>query len=282
MDANELKPCAHCGAELEPFGPDQANHPVNECWLSSVRVLRNEFDRWNRRAPVSPHTAGGERQSIDSDDEFKRLLGKYGDTLATYIFTEADEEAFIAARRALIAHIHTWAGRSAGDAVLAEKKQADELNVMPPFAAPAGQLDAKIEAKQAQLLREDLMTLQSFVNDLDDGSASRAFYNVRASVIAQLHADEMASRCRVQGGITSNENGSGAAHLVEQVGEQKERAMIETRAKEIYGTFVFADRYPWVDGGNSIRQDDARDQARAELFPKVGQDSANKGAKEQA
>jgi hypothetical protein len=42
-------------------------------------------------------------------------------------------------------------------------------------------------------------------------------------------------------------------------------AAIEARAKEIYASFVFADRYPWVDGGNSIRQDDARDQARKEF-----------------
>jgi hypothetical protein len=58
--------------------------------------------------------------------------------------------------------------------------------------------------------------------------------------------------------------------------EQAERAAIERRAKEIYATFAFADRYPWVEGGNSTRQDDARAQARAELSQ--GQNSASNGA----
>lgn len=44
--------CPFCGAELEPFGPNQANHPSNDCWLSSVGVVRKEFERWNRRTPA--------------------------------------------------------------------------------------------------------------------------------------------------------------------------------------------------------------------------------------
>lgn len=42
--------------------------------------------------------------------------------------------------------------------------------------------------KQASMLRADLKVLQSFIDDLDDGEAAKAFYNVRASVIAYLHS----------------------------------------------------------------------------------------------
>lgn len=50
--------------------------------------------------------------------------------------------------------------------------------------------------KQAAMLRADLKVLQSFVDDLDDGGANKAFYNVRASVIAYLYSGTPASPVR--------------------------------------------------------------------------------------
>jgi hypothetical protein len=58
------------------------------------------------RAPSSATTAG-ERQSIDTP-EFRNLLT---------IYRDADHGQSRSARAALIAHIDTWAARSAGDAV---------------------------------------------------------------------------------------------------------------------------------------------------------------------
>lgn len=56
----ELKPldCPFCAAELVPWGPDQHNHPENDCWLSRVRIERHELATWNRRTPVSGEVAG--------------------------------------------------------------------------------------------------------------------------------------------------------------------------------------------------------------------------------
>jgi hypothetical protein len=51
-----MKPCPFCSAELVAFGPEQFNHPVNECWLSSVSVKAHEFNAWNRRAAPASGT----------------------------------------------------------------------------------------------------------------------------------------------------------------------------------------------------------------------------------
>lgn len=59
--------------------------------------------------------------------------------------------------------------------------------------ASAAAVGDGLREMQAATLRADLAELQSFVDDLDDGSASRAFYNVRAAVIEQLHADSAAA-----------------------------------------------------------------------------------------
>jgi hypothetical protein len=40
---------------------------------------------------------------------------------------------------------------------------------------------------------------------------------------------------------------------------------IEAAAKAIYPLFPFADAHPWIEGGNSFKQDDARRYARAAL-----------------
>jgi hypothetical protein len=47
---DDLQTCPFCSAALEPFGPDQANHPRNDCWLASVGVKRAEYGQWNQRA----------------------------------------------------------------------------------------------------------------------------------------------------------------------------------------------------------------------------------------
>lgn len=49
----ELKDCPFCGAEMQPFGPAQHNHPVNHCWLRSVSVKAHEYEQWNSRAEVA-------------------------------------------------------------------------------------------------------------------------------------------------------------------------------------------------------------------------------------
>lgn len=45
----DIKPCPFCGAALEPFGPAQHNHPVNQCWLRSVRIMDVDRASWNSR-----------------------------------------------------------------------------------------------------------------------------------------------------------------------------------------------------------------------------------------
>lgn len=47
----ELKPCPFCGADLEPFGPAQHNHPRNHCWLRAVRIMDVDRASWNSRPP---------------------------------------------------------------------------------------------------------------------------------------------------------------------------------------------------------------------------------------
>ncbi len=75
-ETTELLPCAHCAAHLEPFGPDQANHPRNDCWLSSVKVERAEFAAWNRRAALPP--TSGEAVNLWA------LIDAYADHRAEY------------------------------------------------------------------------------------------------------------------------------------------------------------------------------------------------------
>lgn len=66
----ELKPaaCPFCAAALEPFGPDQHNHPRNDCWLSSVKIDRHELAAWNRRTPVSGEVAEGVALRLIQDE----------------------------------------------------------------------------------------------------------------------------------------------------------------------------------------------------------------------
>jgi hypothetical protein len=41
---------------LEPFGPDQANHPRNDCMISCCGIKRDEWAAWNRRAAPAAGT----------------------------------------------------------------------------------------------------------------------------------------------------------------------------------------------------------------------------------
>lgn len=59
---SDLSNCPFCDSVMEPFGPDQFNHPRNGCWLSSVGVVRKEFAAWNRRAAPSSTVADDGRK----------------------------------------------------------------------------------------------------------------------------------------------------------------------------------------------------------------------------
>jgi hypothetical protein len=69
----------------------------------------------NRRAPSSATTAG-ERQSIDTPT-FRKLLDEYDD--------EASYGSHAEARKTLIAHIDTWAARSAANTVAPDQQKID-------------------------------------------------------------------------------------------------------------------------------------------------------------
>jgi hypothetical protein len=68
-------------------------------------------------SPVS--TAGGERQSIGRDSHFWTLMGEW-----RAAYQSGPAERLTRASAALIAHIDTWAARSAGDALPAGWKPA--------------------------------------------------------------------------------------------------------------------------------------------------------------
>jgi hypothetical protein len=72
------------------------------------------------RTPSPASTAGGERQSIGDDPEFIVLLKK---------LVPASERLGMPKSRALVAHIDTWAARSAGDALPANVV-IDAVNMM--------------------------------------------------------------------------------------------------------------------------------------------------------
>jgi len=75
----------------------------------------------NRRfsAPSSAPTAGGERQSIDTP-EFQELLNSWIAQRSYYSYESSEVKK---ARGALIAHIDTWAARSAAEAWIDLKEQ---------------------------------------------------------------------------------------------------------------------------------------------------------------
>ncbi|WP_027864271.1 hypothetical protein [Massilia alkalitolerans] len=59
--------------------------------------------------------------------------------------------------------------------------------------------------------------------------------------------------------------GRTATNRFEEVSGTDERRATEVAAKAIYRSFDGSDAYPWVEGGNSNKQEDARRYARAAL-----------------
>jgi hypothetical protein len=137
------------------------------------KEMQREWDE-AVRTPSSSHPVEGERQSIDTP-EFRQLV-----TACGYDIINKDKWA------PLITHIDTWASRSAGDAVPAEQKQADESNVLPPFAAPAGQHNTSFEEWCAQA-----ENLPSF-DPLETSAAIRAVRWARAAWDAAMRTQQAA------------------------------------------------------------------------------------------
>jgi hypothetical protein len=158
-----------------------------------------------RRTPVSTPTAG-ERQSIADDAEFQELAGELWNAGS---YNESMEKPM----NALVAYVDTLlrAGRSAGDEVPAGLKQADESNVLPPFAAPAGQHNADpcdviefaldLAENEGNQRAMDFLTAWWWETNDD-------FLRVHWPEFAKL---ELASRGAAQGRITCKESASGAA-----------------------------------------------------------------------
>jgi hypothetical protein len=163
------------------------------------KEMQREWDE-AVRTPSSSHPVEGERQSIDTP-EFRQLV-----TACGYDIINKDKWA------PLITHIDTWASRSAGDAVPAEQKQADESNVLPPFAAPASRVhfdDATIESAALKHVATDWHLISHLIPNY---RCTEQFARLKA------FAEELASGFR-EGRNAKPETSSGAAHLVEQVGE---------------------------------------------------------------
>lgn len=60
--------------------------------------------------------------------------------------------------------------------------------------------------------------------------------------------------------------------------ELAEVERINKRAKEIYSSWPESSRYPWIEGGNSLKQDEARALARTDLAAiKEGSQQVNEG-----
>jgi hypothetical protein len=181
MMNNELM--RHAGAKMANtmFNLAQrAGEVIDSDLAAEFDKIRKEWDE-AVRAPSSSHPAEGERQSIDTP-EFKSLLGACVGALEAQETRRHVENV----RTALIAHIDTWAGRSAGDAVPADQRPTDESNVMPPFAAPAGQHNTSFEEWCAQA-----ENLPSF-DPLETSAAIRAVRWARAAWDAAMRTQQAA------------------------------------------------------------------------------------------
>lgn len=100
------------------------------------------------RTPSPASTAGGARQSIADDPEFCELLKEYSD------WGIGEDLA------ALIAHIDTWAARSAGDAV-----PADDFALKASLRAVCLNARAVIKRWESPLWRQEVGT-NEFINQL--------------------------------------------------------------------------------------------------------------------
>jgi hypothetical protein len=120
--------------------------------LEAAEARLAELDR----APSTATTAG-ERQSIDTP-EFRELLGK----LIEVVLGTEKEVQYGATRAALIAHIDTWAARSAGDAVpliedLAKFNGAGGMQVVSGFVGRAKAILGAAPGNTAQPTAYDTM-----------------------------------------------------------------------------------------------------------------------------
>jgi Lar family restriction alleviation protein len=257
--------CTKCGIATKAYDGNDSKEGAEKAKTSAA-------EEWNRRTPSSSHPAEGERQSIDTP-EFQMLFGALATASINAMTSGNDPDLkrhHEVAWDALIAYIDTWAGRSAGDSRDAERfryieehatthgggsgftitcfvpvdeedmgvgidkaraaapAEQHQTNVALPFAAPAGQHDAIVSA-----IARGWWSVTPGRAPMDDGLIH---------AIASEVGLTLACRGRAQGGITSEENGSGAApsaHLVEQVGEKTRR------------------KAPWPDfKGNPIHEGD--------------------------
>jgi hypothetical protein len=116
---------------------------ITNAMADSFKEMQQEWDAAVRAPSSAPTT--GERQSIADDTEFGKLLRAYGNAFMAVALTEqptVDDE--LAARCALIAHIDTWAARSAGEAVSLLREARAALETWKDVA-PAVSLCADID-----------------------------------------------------------------------------------------------------------------------------------------
>ncbi len=114
--SEQLKPCPFCGGRETSVCERDNLHFVmcDNCTaegpaMEGVQSRLDAAKEWNRRTPSPASTAGGERGSIEDDEDFWALVTAWANSRGTV----RDHLA----KRALIAHIDTWTARSAGDAV---------------------------------------------------------------------------------------------------------------------------------------------------------------------
>jgi Lar family restriction alleviation protein len=231
--------CGHCTAE----GP-------------SVDNKAHVVGTWNGRTPSSTPTAGGERQSIWDDEKFRALMHQYQKT-PTHT------------SKLLVAHIDAWAGRSAG-----AKAESNQAHVMPPTRGTGS---------QQEITRLDLLSLihsqchRAYASAIDREDIDTKYMAEIESAVKALYADaEVASRCRAQGGNTSNESNSEVAAPTntapavqpEPVDKRADAEVLRDLTKE-YDAYM-ADRAALVMGQSFIEWKDSR--------MRRGQNSASNGA----
>jgi Lar family restriction alleviation protein len=188
-----------------PFCGEEARLVINGAWegggyveclgcgatTGPKRTTPEAVDAWNERAPVSAPTAG-ERQSIADDTEFQELAGELWNAGS---YNESMEKPM----NALVAYVDTLlrAGRSAGDAVPAGFKLAPDEPTPKMLAEGLERFQFAERIGMPEYSAEDAMSM-----------AYEAMLS--AAPVADIKADA-ASRCRAQGGNTSEESSFGAA-----------------------------------------------------------------------
>jgi hypothetical protein len=237
-------------------------------------------DQWERitavpESPSSSTTAGGERQSIADDAEFQDLAG---DVYQAGSHNESMEKPL----NALIAHINTWAGRSAGDVVPAGY-------ALVPKKITAEMIEAAMVAHYGKRRIEAVggaggvsMTVSG--TDYNGVQAMRRLWSgaLSAAPAADIKADAAAGAAR-QGGNTSESSNESCADCnsevaaptntapavqPEPVDKRADAEVLRDLTKE-YDTYM-ADRAALVMGQSFTEWKDGR--------MRQGQNSASNGA----